>query len=86
MKRFLDSILTHQRKVTFAAWLLTVWAALELHGKLAWPPDRETWIIVIGATIAMLGRSVLAPAKPKQDPPDDAGAQRGGDAHAVFPK
>lgn len=68
MTAFFDAILTHQRKVTFFAWLATVWGALELHGKLTWPPDRDTWVIVIGVTIAAMGRSVLAPAKAKPEP------------------
>jgi hypothetical protein len=70
MKTFIDSIVTHQRKVTVVAWLTTVWAALQAHGDIAWPLDRAQWITIIGVTIATMGRSVLAPAKAADAPPE----------------
>ncbi len=69
MKAFIDRILTYSRSAAFLGWLVTVWAALEAKGKLlVWPPDTETVVIIVGVTIAWLGRSGLAAAK--QRPPE----------------
>lgn len=74
MKALLDRMLTHQRKVTFVAWVTTVWASLQSSGHLTWPLTRDQWIAIIGVTITMLGRSVLAPAK-TPEPVVDAAPQ-----------
>jgi hypothetical protein len=73
VKPWIDRVLTHSRKAAIAGWLLAVWGALEVRGKLVWPPDRETWMIVIGATVTLLSRSLLAP--PKAPPPESEGEQ-----------
>jgi hypothetical protein len=80
MKRFVDRLLTHSRKVAFLGWLMAVWAALESRGKFVWPPDKETWLILVGVTIAWLGRSALAPSRPPDppEPPDDPPRGSGG--------